>query len=95
MTYIDGFVIPVPQGKKEDYRKVAEEAAPLFREYGAIGIGENFHGAGTWRRTSGALAPGCPACETAAHALVVRLVLWRVGAGCLWRRELRAQRACC
>lgn len=42
MTYIDGFVIPVPQGKKEDYRKVAEEAAPLFREYGAIGIVECF-----------------------------------------------------
>jgi uncharacterized protein YbaA (DUF1428 family) len=42
MTYIDGFVIPVTQGKKEAYRKMAEEAAPLFREYGAIGIVECF-----------------------------------------------------
>lgn len=42
MTYIDGFVIPVPPGKKEAYRKMAEEAAPLFAEYGAIGIVETF-----------------------------------------------------
>jgi uncharacterized protein YbaA (DUF1428 family) len=36
MSYIDGFVIPVPAGKKEAYRKMAETAAPLFKEYGAI-----------------------------------------------------------
>jgi uncharacterized protein YbaA (DUF1428 family) len=42
MTYIDGFVIPVSQGKKEAYRKMAQEAAPLFQEYGAIGIVECF-----------------------------------------------------
>ena len=42
MTYIDGFVIPVPEGKREAYRKMAEEAAPLFKEYGAIGIVETF-----------------------------------------------------
>jgi uncharacterized protein YbaA (DUF1428 family) len=42
MTYIDGFVIPVAPGKKEAYRKIAEEAAPLFKEYGAIGIVECF-----------------------------------------------------
>ena len=36
MSYIDGFVIPVPADKKEAYRKMAETAAPLFKEYGAI-----------------------------------------------------------
>ena len=30
MTYIDGFVIPVRPGKKEAYRKMAAEAAPIF-----------------------------------------------------------------
>ena len=42
MAYIDGFVIPVAPGKKEDYRKMAAEAAPLFREFGAIEIVECF-----------------------------------------------------
>ncbi len=42
MTYIDGFIIPVGPGKEEAYRKMAEEVAPLFREYGATGIVECF-----------------------------------------------------
>lgn len=40
MSYIDGFVIPVPVGKKEAYRAMAAEAAPVFREYGATRIVE-------------------------------------------------------
>lgn len=39
-TYVDGFVIPVPVGKKEDYRKLAELAAPIFREHGALAVVE-------------------------------------------------------
>jgi uncharacterized protein YbaA (DUF1428 family) len=35
MTYVDGFVLAVPADKKEDYRKHAAEAAPLFKEFGA------------------------------------------------------------
>ncbi|HSK40456.1 MAG TPA: DUF1428 domain-containing protein [Arenibaculum sp.] len=35
MSYIDGFVIPVPAGKKEAYRKMAADVAPIFAEYGA------------------------------------------------------------
>jgi uncharacterized protein YbaA (DUF1428 family) len=42
MAYIDGFVIPVSQGKKEAYRQLAADAAPLFREYGALAIVECF-----------------------------------------------------
>ena len=42
MAYIDGFVIPVAPGKKEEYRRMAAEAAPLFMEYGAIEIVECF-----------------------------------------------------
>jgi uncharacterized protein YbaA (DUF1428 family) len=40
MSYIDGFVIPVPASKKEAYRKMAAEAAPLFKEFGATRIVE-------------------------------------------------------
>lgn len=40
MSYIDGFVIPVPTNKKEAYREMAEKAVPLFKEYGATRIVE-------------------------------------------------------
>ena len=40
MAYIDGFVIPIPAGKKEDYRKLAAEAALIFKEHGAARIVE-------------------------------------------------------
>jgi uncharacterized protein YbaA (DUF1428 family) len=40
MSYVDGFVIPVPQDKKEAYRKLAEKAAAVFREHGATRIVE-------------------------------------------------------
>jgi uncharacterized protein YbaA (DUF1428 family) len=40
MSYIDGFVIPVPAGKKQAYRDMAAKAAPIFKEYGATRIVE-------------------------------------------------------
>ena len=36
MSYIDGFVIPVPSGNKEAFRKVSADMASLFKEYGAL-----------------------------------------------------------
>jgi uncharacterized protein YbaA (DUF1428 family) len=35
MSYVDGFVIPVPSGKKEAFRKMAADMAPIFKEHGA------------------------------------------------------------
>ena len=40
MSYIDGFVIPVPTGKKQAYREMAAKAAAIFKEYGATRIVE-------------------------------------------------------
>ena len=34
MTYLEGFIVPVPKANKEEYRKHAADAAPLFREFG-------------------------------------------------------------
>lgn len=34
--YVDGFVAPVPNSKREAYRKMAEDAAKVFLEYGAV-----------------------------------------------------------
>jgi uncharacterized protein YbaA (DUF1428 family) len=35
--YIQGFVIPVQEDKKDAYRKVAEDFWPIARDYGALG----------------------------------------------------------
>ncbi len=35
MSYVDGFVVPVPAGNKEAYRKMAAEAWTMFKGYGA------------------------------------------------------------
>jgi uncharacterized protein YbaA (DUF1428 family) len=40
MSYIDGFVIPVPDDKKQAYRDLAAKAAPIFKEYGATRVVE-------------------------------------------------------
>ena len=42
MSYIDGFLIPVPKGNKERYREVATYAAPIFIEYGALRVVETW-----------------------------------------------------
>jgi uncharacterized protein YbaA (DUF1428 family) len=34
--YVDGFVVPVPKKNVEAYRKMAQEAAEVWREYGAL-----------------------------------------------------------
>ncbi|MBX3650134.1 MAG: DUF1428 domain-containing protein [Burkholderiales bacterium] len=36
MPYVDGFVLPVPKKKVEDYRKLARKAGKIWREHGAL-----------------------------------------------------------
>jgi uncharacterized protein YbaA (DUF1428 family) len=36
MSYVDGFVVPVPKNKIEAYRKVSQEAGKVWKEYGAL-----------------------------------------------------------
>ena len=40
MSYIDGFVIPVPAAKKQAYRNMAAKAAAIFKEHGATRVVE-------------------------------------------------------
>lgn len=42
MTYVEGFVLAVPTANKEAYRKHAAGAAPLFKEFGASRMVENW-----------------------------------------------------
>jgi uncharacterized protein YbaA (DUF1428 family) len=34
--YVDGFLLPVPKANIEAYRRIAEEAGKVWREYGAL-----------------------------------------------------------
>lgn len=43
MSYIDGFVLPVPEGSKEAYRDIAAKASDVFRDHGAIRVLEAWH----------------------------------------------------
>jgi uncharacterized protein YbaA (DUF1428 family) len=40
MGYADGYLVPVPAGKKDAYRALASKAAAVFREYGATRVVE-------------------------------------------------------
>lgn len=40
MDYVDGYLIPVPNAKKEDYRRLAEKAATVFKDHGALTVVE-------------------------------------------------------
>ena len=35
-TYVDGFVVPVPQERLAEYRKLARKAGKVWKEYGAL-----------------------------------------------------------
>jgi uncharacterized protein YbaA (DUF1428 family) len=39
-SYVDGFVIPVPKGKVDAYRRQARKAAKIWREHGALEVRE-------------------------------------------------------
>jgi uncharacterized protein YbaA (DUF1428 family) len=36
MAYVDGFVLAVPKARLEDYKRLAQEAASVWREHGAL-----------------------------------------------------------
>lgn len=36
MTYVDGFVLPVPEGEIDAYRQMAESAGKIWMEHGAL-----------------------------------------------------------
>ena len=38
--YLDGYLVPVPEGNKQAYREMAQKAADVFKEYGATRVVE-------------------------------------------------------
>lgn len=36
MSYVDGFVLPVPEGKLDAYRALAEKAGKVWKDHGAL-----------------------------------------------------------
>ncbi|MBT8236731.1 MAG: DUF1428 domain-containing protein [Bacteroidia bacterium] len=50
-NYIDGFVLPIPKEHVDEYRRVAEKVAAIWKEYGALAyhecVGEDLYLEGT------------------------------------------------
>ncbi|MFM5924430.1 MAG: DUF1428 domain-containing protein [Novosphingobium sp.] len=42
MSYVDGFLIPVPEAHKDEYVRMAQVAAQVFADHGAVHISENW-----------------------------------------------------
>ena len=42
MSYVQGFLIPVPKANKQAYIDVAEKSAAIFMEYGALRVVESW-----------------------------------------------------
>ncbi len=40
MAYVDGFVVPVPKKNLQAYRRMAQKAARIWREHGALEVRE-------------------------------------------------------
>jgi uncharacterized protein YbaA (DUF1428 family) len=40
MNYVDGFVLAVPNAKREAYRQLAETGAAIFKDHGALSVVE-------------------------------------------------------
>jgi len=36
MPYVDGFVLPVPKKRLQEYRRIAQKAGKIWREHGAL-----------------------------------------------------------
>jgi uncharacterized protein YbaA (DUF1428 family) len=36
MTYVDGFILPVPKNKVDAYRRIARKAGKVWRDHGAL-----------------------------------------------------------
>src|SRR5262245_44603992 len=41
MTYVDGFIVPVPRAKLRNYRGMARKAGKVWRDHGAIEFRES------------------------------------------------------
>lgn len=73
MTYVDGFVVPVPQDKIGEYKKLAAEAGQIWMEHGALAykecVGEDLEDKGFCATFPGAFGtkPG----ETVVFAYIV------------------------
>jgi uncharacterized protein YbaA (DUF1428 family) len=52
-NYVDGFIVPVPRRKIAAYRRMAQKAGKVWKEYGALSFQENVADDVSWgKRTS-------------------------------------------
>jgi len=71
MSYVDGFVIAVPNSKKDAYKELAQKAAKVFKREGALSVVECWgEDVPEGKLTSFPLAVKCEADETVVFSWV-------------------------
>jgi uncharacterized protein YbaA (DUF1428 family) len=72
MAYVDGFVVPVPAANRAAYLKLAQDAAAVFKEYGALKVVECWgDDVPAGKLTSFPMAVKCTADETVVFSWIV------------------------
>ncbi len=72
MAYVDGFVLAVPTANRDAFKEMAEKAAPVFKDYGALAIAECWgDDVPDGKVTSFPMAVKCKADETVVFAWIV------------------------
>jgi uncharacterized protein YbaA (DUF1428 family) len=72
MTYVDGYVLAVPTANRAAYQKIAEDAAIVFKEYGALKVVECWGGdVPEGKLTSFPMAVKCEENETVVFSWIV------------------------
>ncbi len=72
MSYVDGFVVPVPKKKLEAYRRMARKAGKVWREHGALAFRESVADDVKWgKRTSFPRSVKLKAGETVVFSYIV------------------------
>jgi uncharacterized protein YbaA (DUF1428 family) len=72
MAYVDGFVLAVPTAQRAAYQKIAEDAAAVFKEYGALKVVECWgDDVPEGKLTSFPMAVKCEAHETVVFSWII------------------------
>jgi uncharacterized protein YbaA (DUF1428 family) len=72
MAYVDGFVLAVPTVQRAAYQKIAEDAATVFKEYGALKVVECWgDDVPEGKLTSFPMAVKCEADETVVFSWII------------------------
>lgn len=75
MRYIDGYVLPVPKKKLDQYKKMARDAGKVWMKHGALeyveSVGDDLTSVNEWGGTAFPALANCKRTETVIFAFII------------------------